>query len=88
MNLLICDSRRITSFNLPSKIEDYFIINYQYSDNTTTITETITLEAKDGLWNILTDDTLRAKEGNIFLQNLPLKENNLYKVFFSSLKSK
>ena len=85
MNLLICDSKRITSFNLPSKIEDYFIINYQYSDNTTTITETITLEAKDGLWNILTDDTLRAKEGNIFLQNLPLKESNLYKVFFSDI---
>ena len=86
MKLLVCDSVRISTFDLPSKVEDFFMINYYYSNSNVSIMETLTLEAKDGYWNLLTDDSLRVKQNNVYLERVVLKENLYYKINFSDIE--
>ncbi len=86
MKLLVCDSVRISTFDLPSKVEDFFMINYYYSNNNVSIMETLTLEANDGYWNLLTDDSLRVKQNNVYLERVVLRENLFYKINFSDIE--
>ena len=86
MKLLICDSSRISTFVLPSKVEDYFIINYYYSLYSSSFIESITLEAKDGEWFLLTDESLKIKENDVFLSSVCLKEGSFYKAIFSDIE--
>ena len=86
MRLLICDSFRISTFVLPTKVEDYFTINYYYSSGSFSTIETLNLEAKNGVWNLLTNESLIIKLGDDFLKEVVLKEYSIYKINFSDIK--
>ncbi len=86
MRLLICDSFRISTFVLPTKVEDYFTINYYYSSGSFSTIETLNLEAKNGVWNLLTNESLIIKLGDVFLKEVVLKEYSIYKINFSDIK--
>lgn len=83
MRLLICDDLKINFFSLPSISEDYFIVNYYYSDDS--ICETLTLKAIDGYWTIATDSNIVISDYNNNVGMAKLTEYSCYNLYFADL---
>ena len=70
MKLIICDDNKMSSYDLPVKVEDYYMINYYYED--LGVTETIMLEAIDNKWVINSDESMSILDSNNLIPRVVL----------------
>ena len=81
MRLLICDDERITYNYLPENAQDFYIVNYvSKSEN---ISEMLTLEAINGVWNITGNKNIEIFFNKDRLDKAPLNIYQAYSVFFT-----
>ena len=71
MKLLIADSKKISYYNLPKNVEDYFMVDYVFDDTS----ETLTLEAnEDGFWHLNSDSNVHIVDNGDVKKEVVLKE--------------
>ena len=84
MKLLICNPYKIDPYQLPDKIEDFYMINYSCMDNT--LVETITLEAEEGRWKLRSDENMKLFLSGKMVERAFLMEYVNYKIQFDDLE--
>lgn len=84
MKLLICDNYKINSYQLPKKIEEFYMINYNNPEES--IQETINLVAEDGHWVINSDDALSIKNDGSIIEKAVLDSYTNYQINFGDLE--
>ncbi len=83
MKLFVYDKYRVNVYPLPDKVEDFYMINYYYGSES--ILETITLEAKDGVWTMNTDETVHLTFNGKPIDHAVLSEYTNYEIKFADL---
>ena len=82
MKLYLVDNYEVSTYSLPNKVEDAFIINYvHYSGKE----EAITFIAQDGQWAIQSSPDMQIrKDGNNISEDV-VADNTVYNIRFSDL---
>lgn len=83
MKLLVADSKKISYYNLPKVVEDYFMVDYVYND----IQEAITLVAKNGNWYLSSDSNVQVIDNGNIAQNVIVNEYLYYMVHFVDINT-
>ena len=78
MKLFIADSKRLTKYNLPNKIEEYFLIEYKGIDGDEN--HCITLGSDNGMWKIKSNGDIDIISNDIILPEVELKEYRFFKL--------
>lgn len=73
MRLFICDKTRITKYNLPSKIEDSFLVPYRLSNDLEP--KYFIVESENGIWNIKSNGTINIVDNNEVINSKLLNTN-------------
>ena len=81
MRLIIHDGKKVSSYKLPDKIQDFYIVDYKSSDNS--ISEMVTLEGVDGKWNLVSNKNVTISLNNDTYDKAPLELYRSYIVYFS-----
>lgn len=83
MKLFVCDSNKINSYQLPDKVEDFYMINYLYDDTSSQIS--VTLKAENGRWIIKSDESVAIYSDGMIVNEAALDDYASYQVKFSDL---
>ena len=83
MKLILCDTYKINTYQLPDKIEDIYIISDTFGPNSSK--ENIYLDAYQNYWSIKSDETIQITNNNQIETRAILKEYSSYKIKFSDL---
>ena len=84
MQLLICDNKKISSYELPEKVEAFYLINYLSTHEG--IQEAINLEADNGYWTLSSDETLKITQNGATVEKVVLNDYSNYELHFSDLE--
>ena len=84
MKLILCDTYKINTYQLPDKIEDIYIISDTFGPNNSK--ENIYLDAYQNYWSIKSDETIQITNNNQIETRAILKEYSSYKIKFSDLE--
>ncbi len=83
MKLIICDAFKINTYQLPEKIEDFYIINDTFGKDL--LKETIYLDGYQNTWSIKADETIQITSNNEIVQMAVLEDYASYHLKFSDL---
>ena len=83
MKLLVADSKKISYYNLPKVVEDYFMVDYVYNN----VQEAITLVAKNGNWYLSSDSNVQVIDNGNIAQNVIVNEYLYYMVHFVDINT-
>ena len=81
MRLIIHDGKKISSYKLPDKIQDFYVVDYKSSDSG--ISEMVTLEGINGKWNLISNKNVSVSLNNDTFDKAPLEMYCSYIVYFS-----
>lgn len=87
MKLLICGNRKIYSFDLPKKVENFYIINFFYEDSSKEYNKVITLKAINNQWTISSDGIIQLKQNGSVINLVSLTENISFEIKYPDLKN-
>lgn len=82
MKLYLVDSYEISTYSLPNKVEDAFVINYVHSSGKE---ESITFMAEDGKWVINGSSEMELMKDSQIVNKDFINDGNFYDVKFSDL---
>ena len=83
MKLLVCDDIKISTYNLPEKIENFFLLNLNILVDDLNLNEVLTLKSYNGLWNIVADEKLVIKSNEVEFKSIVLKEYITFSLKFA-----
>ena len=76
MKIFILDKYKITKFNLPTEIQDSFLIPYSGYNNKNE--SAVTVEAKDGKWRLKSNGTINVFDGQNLIDSVFLENYSYY----------
>ncbi len=75
MKVLLIERDRICKYELPSKIEDSFVINYKPMGGRECV---VTMEARDGSWYLKSNGTVNIMNANLLVEEVAMVEYGSY----------
>ena len=85
MKLLICDDKKINTFQLPKNTENFFMINFEFNMDNLVFNEILTLKFNHEKWIIISDDRLSIKNNGTICSEVILEENMVFELKFADM---
>lgn len=78
MRLIIIDDYKLTKFNLPKKVQDYFLVPYKFKGESAT--KYLNIENSDGHWILRSNNEINALNNGLVMGTVKLEENAFYRL--------
>ncbi len=85
MKLLICDYKKMHTYQIPKTTEDFYTISFKYSTDNQTFREVLSLKFANNQCSIVADEKLSILMNNNFCNEVILEENLFFYLKFADM---